>query len=97
MFDSYKEGSIKDTERSRRSTMKPFEISMIADDTPLPVNMDTFWASVSNKVKLQMFLRKGVIENAANMCPEVEIMFSCFSAQNMLLPCQTLKEGCLMS
>ena len=97
VFDSYKEGSVKDTERNRRSTMKPIEISMIADDTPLPVNKETFWASVSNKGKLQMFLRKGVIENAANMCPEVEIVFSCFSAQKMLLPCQSLSEGCLMS
>ena len=44
-----------------------------------------------------MLLRKGVFENAANMCPEVEIVFSCFSAQNMLLPCQSLTEGCLMS
>ena len=61
VFDSYKEGSVKDTERNRRSTMKPIEISMIAEDTPLRVNMNTFWASVSNKAKLQMFLRKGVI------------------------------------
>ena len=58
VFDSYKEGSAKDTERSRRSTMKPIEISMIAEDTPLPVNMDTFWVSVSNKVKFQMLLIK---------------------------------------
>ena len=72
VFDFYKEGSVKDTERRRRSTMKPIEISMIAEDTPLPVNMDTFWASVSNKAKLQMILRKCVIENAANICPEVE-------------------------
>ena len=97
VFDSYKEGSVKDTERSRRSTMKPIEISMIAEDTPLPVNMDTFWASVSNKAKLQMFLRNGMIKNAANMYTEVEIVFSCFTAQNMLLPCQSLTEGCLMS
>ena len=68
VFDSYKEGSVKDTERrSRRLTMKPIEISMIAENTPLPVNMDTFWASVSSKAKLQMFLRKCVIENAANV------------------------------
>ena len=54
-FDSYKEGPIKDTERSRRSTRKPIEISMIADDTPLPVNMDTLWASVSNKANFKCF------------------------------------------
>ena len=70
--------------------MKPIEISMIGEDTPLPVNIGTFWASVSNKANLQMFLRKGVIKNAA-------YVFSCFSAQNMLLPCQSQTEGCLMS
>ena len=59
--------------------------------------MDTFWASVFNKAKLKMFLRKDVIENATDVCPEVEIVFSCFSAQNMLLPGQSLIEGCLMS
>ena len=40
------------------STMKPIEISMKAEDTPLPVNMDTFWASVTNKAKLQIMSRK---------------------------------------
>ena len=54
VFDSYREGSVKNTERSRRSTMKPIEISMIAEDPLLPVNMDTFWASVSNKAKLMV-------------------------------------------
>ena len=38
-----------------------------------------------------------MIENAANMYPEVEIVFSCFTVQNMLLPCKSLTEGCLMS
>ena len=31
-----------------------------------------------------MLLRKGVIENASNMCTEVEIVFSCFSAENII-------------
>ena len=54
-FDSYKEGSVKDTERSRRSTRKPNEISMIAEDTPMPVILDTFWASVFNKANFKCF------------------------------------------
>ena len=45
-----------------------------------------------------MFLRKGVIENAENTCPEeVETVFICFCAQNMIFPCQLLREGCLVS
>ena len=82
---------------SRGYTVKPIWISMIAGDTPLPLNMDTIWASVSNKSKLQMFLRKGVIENAENTCPEVEIVCICFCAQNMTFPCHSLTEGCLVS
>ena len=71
---------------------------MIAGDTPLPVNMDTLWPQVSNKSKLQMFLRKGAIENAENMCQEeVETVFICFCAQNMTFPCQSRTEGYLVS
>ena len=66
---------------------------MIAGNTALPVNMDTLCASVSNKSKLQVFLRKGVIENE-NTCPEAETVFTCFCAQNMTFPCQSLREGC---
>ena len=68
---------------------------MVAEDTPLPVNIDTFWASISNKAKLQALLRKYVIEHAEHVCPEVELVFS--SAQSMSLPCQSLKEDCLLS
>ena len=54
---------------SRWYTLKPILISMIAGDTLLSVNMDTLLASVSNKSKLQMFLRKCVIEKAEYTCP----------------------------
>ena len=47
VFDSYHEGSVKDTERSRKATVMPIEISLVADDTLLPVNMDTFYQSVT--------------------------------------------------
>lgn len=52
---------------NRRSTVKPIEITMVAEDTPLPVNMDTFWASIANQAKLQALLRKWVIEKAENV------------------------------
>ena len=97
MFDSYEEGSVKDTERSRRATIKPSETCTVAEDTPMLVNIDTFWASISNKAKLQALLRKWVTENVENKCPEVEIVFGNFCAQSMSLPCQILKEDCRMS
>ena len=71
---------------------------MIAGNTPLHVNIDTLWPSVSNKSKLQMFLGKGVIGNTENSCrEEVETVFICFCAQNMTFPCQSKTEGSLMS
>ena len=72
---------------------------MIAGNIPLPVNMDTLWAPVSNKSKLQMFLRKGVIENAENTCPEevengsfVSVLIS-MSITNRGLPCVIIRFG----
>jgi hypothetical protein len=57
VFGSYIEGSVKDSERSRRATVSAIEISAINVDTPLPICMDTFWTSGSNKTKLQKLLR----------------------------------------
>ena len=91
------EGSVIDTDNSRRATVKPIEIGTVAADTQMPINIDTFWASISNKAKLQALLEKWVTENAENKCPEVEIVFSHFCAQSMSLPCQFFKEDYLMS
>ena len=61
--------------------------------------MDTLWASVSNKSKLQTFMRKGVIENAENTClEEVETVFIVsvlisMSITNRGLPCVIIRSG----
>ena len=57
VFDTYIEGSIKDAERVRRSTQKAIEINNIVAETRLPVDMETFWSSNSNKTKLQLLFR----------------------------------------
>ena len=45
VFDTYIEGSVKDSERLRRSKVSPIKISKVESDTPLPTDMDRFWSS----------------------------------------------------
>ena len=42
----YMKGSVKDTERLRRSKSKAIEFGKIREDTLLPVEMETFWESI---------------------------------------------------
>ncbi len=76
VFDSYVDGSAKDTERERRSSVKPIEITCIACDTPVPIDMDTFWPSNTNKKKLQAFSRVWIKENVQSILPGVKIVLS---------------------
>ncbi len=55
-MDSYSAGSIKDSERQRRTKVRPIEIASVEKDTPLPVGMDTFWSSNTNKSSLEKLL-----------------------------------------
>ena len=52
VFDSYGEGSVNDSEIRYHQDKAHIERNQIGDDTPLPINMDQFWPSNSNKVKL---------------------------------------------
>ena len=76
VFDSYLTGSVKDSERQRRAKTRPIEISSISNDTPLPVQMDTFWASGTNKAKLQSFLAA----SAQNKIGNTELILSGWSS-----------------
>ena len=59
IFDVYIEDSIKTFERNRRTSgIKPTEIEIIQDSTPIPVDMSSFWGSSSNKTKFQQFFIK---------------------------------------
>ncbi|KAG1707506.1 Ankyrin repeat and death domain-containing protein 1A [Nymphon striatum] len=64
VFDTYVEGSIKDCERARRSTCRLIDLNTINSETKLPVSMDAFWASPSNKTKLQQLLRETLLLNS---------------------------------
>jgi len=94
VFDSYMSGSVKDSERIRRSTLKPIEINVINDETPLPVNMDFFWPSNSNKAKLQLYLYHFLQREAPKRCPGTEIVLSGTDGESEL-PCLVLHNGAI--
>ena len=55
-------GGFKDFERIRRSTVDPTEVSINCSDTLLPIDMDRFWASISNKAKFEAFFIRWITE-----------------------------------
>ena len=76
VFDSYIEGSVKDSERKRRCQYMPIEVNNLKLDTPLPVEMGTFWASSNNKSKLQKLLKKYLMTTVHDQNPNLELVLS---------------------
>ena len=98
VFDTYVEGSVKDSERIRRSiNCTPIEVHDINEDTQLPVDMAGFWVSPSNKVKLLMLLRVYVVKCAPQKFAHVDVLVSGsgISGKSEVHPCQMLKRGTL--
>ena len=62
-FSSYIDASVKDSQRPRRCNCSPVDLNDVSPETPLPVTMESFWASSINKVKLQLLLRKYILNN----------------------------------
>ena len=52
VFDCCLEGSVRDYERQRRMSKTPIVLNNITNNTRLPKDMDSFWPSSDNKVKL---------------------------------------------
>ena len=57
VFDSYFEQSIKESERERRASQTPIELTSVSGDRSLPADMNKFWPSASNKTKLQAYIK----------------------------------------
>ena len=90
VFDTYVEGSIKDSERQRRLSCGPIDLNVICEETPLPVSMDAFWASSANKSKLQGLLRNYVL---ANPRPMTEVVLSGIGFSPNIDPCLGIING----
>lgn len=59
VFDSYIECSVKECERMRRSQFTQIlELATINELTPIPVQMNKFWTSGTNKRNLELLVRE---------------------------------------
>ena len=64
VYDSYLEISIKESLRVIRATQEPIEIVNLNLESPIPPEMEKFWASSTNKGNLQILSRSYFIKEA---------------------------------
>ena len=77
VFDSYIDKTIKDSERQKRAKTSAIELSKIDRQTPLPIQMETFWASSRNKANLESLIHQDAILYPWNECI-AEVLVSAF-------------------
>ena len=58
IFDSYLDRSLKDSEQRRREKKSAIELHDVSRETPLPREMDRFWPSSANKIKLEALIHR---------------------------------------
>ena len=72
IFDVYQKSSIKQMERAQRSSSEQITITIRSDNQKVPVDLDMFWSSMLNKVRLQEYVFKWMLQNVVS---EKEIIF----------------------
>ena len=72
----------------------PIEMNIINYDTRLPVEMDRFWASSGNKLKLQMLLHEHTIKCRMEQPSKLQVIVSGFSGDSVDVACQLAQDGC---
>ena len=65
VYDSYLEGSIKESERRHRSPVDAVEVVNMKLSSPIPVELERFWASAKNKENMQLMSRVMFASKAA--------------------------------
>jgi len=71
IFDVYQKSSIKQMERAQSSS-EQITITIRYDNKKLPVDLDMFWSSMLNKVWLQEYVFKWMLQNVES---DKEIFF----------------------
>lgn len=87
VFDSYTAESIKDSERQRRQRAPPIELDTVTGETKMPVKIETFWSSNSNKRKIQALIHEKAMETAKKCCPDVHVIASNMIGCDDQTPC----------
>ena len=93
VVDSFLEDSIKECERiRRRSSCEPLEFVNLKTTTPIPVQMDRFWACGSNKEAILEISRDFFKSLSRNSC--CPIVFSGYVTDSEgIKPCTGLYQG----
>ena len=52
LLDSYSEMSLKEGNQLRRSNITPIDLLSMTEIVPMPLPLDTFWASIQNELGL---------------------------------------------
>ena len=63
IFDIYEKSSIKQGERAKRSSSYQITITIRSDNQKLPVDLGMFWSSSVNKVRLEEYVYKWMVQN----------------------------------
>ena len=63
IFDIYEKSSIKQGERTKRSSSHQITITIWSDNQKLPVDLGMFWSSSLNKVRLEEYVYKWMVQN----------------------------------
>ena len=93
IFDFYLDQSIKEYERNRRNKSDGIVTAINRMDQPLPIEMDRFWPSTENKVRLQQFFTKWLSETYKDRKPvylgvsHVDNLSACLRGMKAMYAC----------
>ena len=90
VFDSYISGSLKGAERERRAG-DTIELAKIDKNTKILTQMEKFWGSSSNKVKMQQFFSEAASEIAKEN--NVNVVLSGTVIGKEAQPCKAIIDG----
>ena len=93
IFDSYIEGSVKDSERLRRTQKTPVLYSNIALESKLARDMDSFWPSAANKVKLEQLIEGYLMDHFTAHPDDLLIVLSRIVGDETSTPTESIKNG----
>lgn len=82
---------MKDSERVRRRSENPIDVNEMGKETKLPVLKEAFWASSSNKAKLQEALRCNILEEQND---RTELVASVMGMKEGMNHCAAVLNGC---
>lgn len=83
VLDSYIEMSLKEGERMRRTDTTGIDIIGMNRETPIPQQLDKFWASQENKRNLQLLVRDIVCNRAPG---NATVIASSFVSEDEVIP-----------